>query len=472
MIYPVVLCGGSGVRLWPKSRSSFPKQFIRMNGEQTLFQSTVRRITGDEFADPHIVTSEEFRFVVTEQLEGLGVTPSSIILEPIARNTAPAILAACLCLIEHDAEATLLIAPSDHIINDTNSFRDAVFAAVPGVNDGLIATFGIAPTKPETGFGYLELGERLNDRSWSLKSFVEKPALEAAISMIASNEFLWNSGIFLFRADVMLDAFLRYYPEMVETIRRSVELGKSDMKFFRPEEASWKSLPDISIDYAIMEAAENLCVIPYNGDWADLGSWSSVADHYGDQADRSGNVTIGPSYSYDCENTFLHGDDPGPVLVGVGLNDVVAVSTGDAVLISSKSHAQKVRDVVFDLKELGVMQTTQSLRDFRPWGWFETLAHGPAFNVKKIVVNPGQALSLQSHKYRAEHWIIVEGVAAVTISNNKNYIHPNESVYVPAGEIHRLENEGDCLVVVIEVQTGSYFGEDDIVRYSDVYDRA
>ncbi|OED47235.1 mannose-1-phosphate guanylyltransferase/mannose-6-phosphate isomerase [Rhodobacteraceae bacterium (ex Bugula neritina AB1)] len=472
MITPVLLCGGSGTRLWPLSRKSYPKQFVPLTGGETLFQASARRLSGAEFAPPLVLTNSGFRFIVTEQLAGAGIDPGAILIEPEGRNTAPAVLAAALRLEASDPEGLMLVAPSDHVVPDAAAFRTAVKAGVAAAEAGQLVTFGIKPDRAETGYGYLELAKDPGDfapRPLGLKRFVEKPDAAIAAQMLASGSFLWNAGIFLFSVKAILAAFAAHAPDLLPPVRQAVDQGRSDLGFLRLDPEAWAAAPDISIDYAVMEKAANLSVVPYAGGWSDLGGWDAVWRESG--PDRAGVVTTGPATAIDCTDSLLRAEDDRVELVGIGLKDVIAVAMPDAVLVADASRAQDVKQVVAALQAKGARQATEFPKDHRPWGWFESLAMGDRFQVKRIQVHPGAALSLQSHHHRAEHWIVVEGTAKVTISGTARLVSENQSVYVPLGETHRLENPGKLPVVLIEVQTGSYLGEDDIIRYEDVYAR-
>ena len=471
MIHPVILCGGSGTRLWPVSRSNFPKQFVQLYGEGSLFQQSALRVSAKGFNGPIIITASQFRFTVADQLQSIDVKPASIVLEPSSRNTAPAVAIASLLVVKSAPDGLLLLVPSDHVIPDNYYFRSVVRAASSAANSGQIVTFGIRPTRPETGYGYLQVGADGQGACRNLNRFVEKPNEATAQEMIASGDYLWNAGIFLFRADVMIKAFEAYAPDILEIARRALDASKPDLDFVRIGEKEWSEIPSTSIDYAIMEKANNLSVMPYDGEWSDLGSWSAVAEQSRDDADDQGNIVSDNAYIIDSEGSYLRSDDQNVKLIGIGLKDTVAVATGDAVLVVAKDKSQKVRDIVELMKVDGAKQATEFKRDYRPWGWFESVAMGERFQVKRIVVKPGGILSLQSHKYRAEHWIVVEGTAEVTIGAAVQSVGENQSVYVPRGAIHRLKNPGTENMTLIEVQTGSYLGEDDIVRHEDVYAR-
>ncbi|MFV0409388.1 MAG: mannose-1-phosphate guanylyltransferase/mannose-6-phosphate isomerase [Paracoccus sp. (in: a-proteobacteria)] len=471
-IYPVLLCGGSGTRLWPLSRKSHPKQFVPLIGEDTLFQQAALRFAGgNAYQAPIVVTGSDFRFVVTEQLMAVGIDPGAVIIEPEPRNTAPAVLSAALYLMARDPEAIMLIAPSDHAIPDANAFRAAVMRGLPAVAEGKIVTFGITPDRAETGYGYLELAEA-PDRAEApvdLSRFVEKPNAAAAHEMLTSGRFLWNAGIFLARAADMVEAYRRHAPDVVEPVSTALHDARADLGFLRLEPVSYAAAPSISVDYAVMEKAGNLAVVPFSDGWSDLGGWDAVWREQGPDAD--GVALSGPAEAIDCRDTLLRAESEAQVLVGIGLDNIIAIAMPDAVLVAPKDRAQDVKKAVEVLKARGKSQAETLPRDFRPWGWYETLVLGGRFQVKRIVVNPGASLSLQSHHHRAEHWIVVEGTAKVTIDDQTRLMTENQSVYIPLGAVHRMENPGKLPMVLIEVQTGSYLGEDDIVRYDDIYAR-
>jgi len=472
LIHPLLLCGGSGTRLWPLSRKSYPKQFARIMGEESLFQAAARRLAGPGFAAPMVVTGNDFRFIVTEQLAACEMAPRAILIEPEGRNTAPAVLAAALVLIAQDPGALMLVAPSDHVIPDSDAFRAAVAAAAPRALAGDLVTFGITPTRPETGYGYLELAAGSDAGAatpQTLARFVEKPDALRAAEMVAAGHYLWNAGIFLFTAETLVAAFRVHAPEVLAPVQAAVEQAHADLGFVRLSPVAWDQVPDISIDYAIMEKAANLAVMPFAAGWSDLGGWDAVWQEAG--PDAEGNVCSSHATAIGCSGTLLRSEADTLELVGIGLTDIIAVATPDAVLVAHKSDSQRVKDAVAALKAQGRLQATAFPFDHRPWGWFESLVIGSRFQVKRIVVHPGAALSLQSHHHRSEHWIVVEGTARVTVDQEVKLVTENQSVYIPLGAVHRMENPGKVPMVLIEVQTGSYLGEDDIIRYEDVYAR-
>ena len=473
LIHPIVLCGGSGTRLWPLSRKSYPKQFVPLIGPETLFQSTLKRMTGDGFAAPLVLTGDDFRFIVSEQMAAIDITPAAIMIEPDSRNTAPALLVAALWVARQNPDAMLLAVPSDHVIPDDISFRNAVRAAAAQAQSGDIITFGVTPTRPETGYGYLKLAESADvmaDLPQQLEAFVEKPDQTNALSMLADRRHLWNAGIFLFTARTLIDAFTLHQPEILALAEEALSNTESDLNFQRLAVAPWQKLPSISIDYAIMEKVSNLAVMPWRGAWSDLGSWEAIWQEQ--DADSEGNVLSGLATAIDCRGCLLRSESEGVELVAIGLEDVIAIAMPDAVLVARKSDSQRVKEAVAALQSKGARQAEAFPRDHRPWGWFDSLVVGTRFQVKRIFVHPGAALSLQSHHHRSEHWIVVQGTAKVTIADKVQIITENQSVYIPLGALHRLENPGKVPMVLIEVQTGSYLGEDDIIRYEDVYSRS
>ncbi len=472
-IHPLLLCGGSGTRLWPLSRKSYPKQFTKLIGDESLFQASARRLSGPGFAAPAVITGADYRFVVSEQLAAVEIAAAATLIEPAGRNTAPAILAAALELHARAPGALMLVAPSDHVIPDAAAFRDAVAAAVPAAEGAQLVTFGIRPDRAETGYGWLALSERPDADfppvAQPLKGFVEKPDAATAQELLDGGTHLWNAGIFLFSTEAILAAFETHQPEMLAQVGRAVEEAERDLHFLRLAPDPWAGCADISIDYAVMEKADNLTVVPFGGAWSDLGGWDAVWRESG--PNDMGVAISGPATAIDCTDSLLRAEDSQQALVGIGLEDIIAVAMPDAVLVAHKDRAQDVKQVVAALKAQGAVQAETLPRDFRPWGWYESLVVGGRFQVKRIHVHPGAALSLQSHHHRSEHWIVVQGTAKVTIDDEVKLISENQSVYIPLGAVHRMENPGMVPMVLIEVQTGSYLGEDDIIRYEDVYAR-
>ena len=468
-ITPIILCGGSGSRLWPLSRKSYPKQFVPLVGDKTLFQNSATRLTGKQFKNPVIVTNSDYRFIVNEQLQEIGIDPGAILIEPEGRNTAPAILAAALFEYQINPDAILVVAPSDHVINDVNAFQLAIEEAYKVALDGQLVTFGIKPTHPETGYGYLELSKVSTAQAVPLKAFVEKPDLTNAKKMFQSENFLWNSGIFLFQAKDIIEAFKKYSPSDLDAVNSSLANSINDIGFCRLNHTDWVKTENISIDYAIMEKSENLSVVPFSAGWSDLGGWDAV---WRENVSKTNGVnTSSNTTAIDCKNSLIRSEDDSIEVVGIGLKNIITIAMKDAVLVADMSKSQDVKKAVNILKEKEESQATQFPKDHRPWGWFDSLTLNEKFQVKKIHVHPGASLSLQSHKYRAEHWIVVSGVAEVTIDEEVKLVSENQSVYIPLGAIHRMRNPGKKPMELIEVQTGTYFGEDDIVRYDDIYSR-
>ncbi|WP_295532788.1 mannose-1-phosphate guanylyltransferase/mannose-6-phosphate isomerase [uncultured Thioclava sp.] len=473
-ITPALLCGGSGTRLWPLSRKSYPKQFAPLMDDQTLFQAAARRMSGAGFHAPIILTHTDFRFIVTEQLAAAGITPSAVLIEPLARNTAPSVLAAAVHLERTSPDGLLLIAPSDHVVTDSTRFLAAIEAGRSAAMAGKIVTFGVSPTRPETGYGYIEPApssdpETDSQQPRDIVRFIEKPDAAHAADMLAQGGYLWNTGIVLASARTIIAAFAEHAPDLLDPVTSAVESARPDLDFIRLDSASWAEATEISFDYAIMERARNLAVVTLDTDWSDLGDWAAVLR--ASNPDARGVALSGAATAIDCDMSLLRSEDEGLQLVGLGLHGVIAVAMPDAVLVADASRAQEVKEVVAKLRAQKAKQATEFPKDHRPWGWFESLATGSRFQVKRIVVHPGAALSLQSHHHRSEHWIVVAGTARVTVNDKVSLISENESVYIPLGATHRMENPGKFPMVLIEVQTGAYLGEDDIVRYEDVYAR-
>ncbi|MCX7889478.1 MAG: mannose-1-phosphate guanylyltransferase/mannose-6-phosphate isomerase [Rhodobacteraceae bacterium] len=468
MLTPVILCGGSGTRLWPLSRKGYPKQFVPLTGQESLFQATARRLSGPPFRPPLVVTAADFRFIAAGQLAEAGVTPGAILIEPEPRNTGPAVLAAALHALSGDPDALLLVAPSDHVIGRPAAFRAAVEAGIAAARAGRIVTFGAVPDRAETGYGWLEPAEAAGDAGHPaavpLRRFVEKPRAALAAELLAGGRHLWNMGIFLARADALVAAFDSLAPDLGPPLRASLAGATRDLDFLRLASAPWGQVRAVSFDYAVMEQAADVAVVRCDAGWSDLGDWEAVAREVA--APRAGVTAI------DCdEATLLRADGPGLHVVGLGLRGIVAVAMPDAVLVADRARAQDVRLAVERLRERGVAQADALPRVHRPWGWYETLVAGERFQVKRILVAPGGILSLQSHVHRAEHWVVVTGTVRVTIGDRTDLLTENQSAYIPLGTVHRLENPGRVPAVLIEVQTGAYLAEDDIRRFEDAYAR-
>lgn len=464
-ITPVILCGGAGTRLWPLSRRAFPKQFAPLIGEGNLFQQAATRMSGPGWDAPVIVTAHAFRFIAAQHLAEIGCAPAALLLEPEARDTAPALLAAALHIARDRPEALILAAPADHRIADDAAFQATIATARPLAEAGHIVTIGIPPDRPETGYGYLRLGEAPH----TVAAFVEKPDAARAAQMLSHGGYLWNAGLFLMRAQTLIAAFETHAPHILPPVRAALAGAAPDLDFLRLAPAPWAEVEATSIDYAVMEKAKGLRVVPHGGDWSDLGGWDAVARAA--PADADGVVHTGPVTAMDCTDSLLRAEAPGQRLVGLGLRDVVAVAMPDAVLVADRARLGDLGDVVGALRVAGAPQADAFPRSHRPWGWFETLHRGPGVHVKRIHVDPGGVLSLQSHRHRAEHWVVVQGTARVTIADRTHRLEANQSIYVPQNARHRLENAGDAPMELIEVQTGAYLEEDDITRHEDVYAR-
>lgn len=468
-ITPILLCGGSGTRLWPLSRKSFPKQFTDLVGGESLFQASARRFVGEGFKAPLLVTGEDFRFIVTEQLDEIGISAAGIMIEPEGRNTAPAAVAAAILAAKTDPDAIILLVPSDHAVADQEAFRQAVLMAAAAAVEGQIVTFGIAPTRAEIGYGWLEIGEGTHPGVHRLSRFIEKPDLAKAETLLADDRYLWNAGVFLASAKTLIEAYRTHAPEILKTVQAALDTASGDMSFTRIDPSLWAAVPEDSIDFAVMEKAKNVSVVRFDGHWSDMGSWEAVWQE--SPKDENGNALSDHATAFACENTLLRSENDEIELVGIGLKNTVAIAMRDAVIVADITDSQNVKKAVSVLKARRAKQATQFPVDHRPWGWYETLILADRFQVKRIHVHPGAALSLQSHVHRSEHWIVVQGTARVTVNEEVKLLTENQSVYIPLGAVHRMENPGKVPMVLIEVQTGSYLGEDDIFRYEDVYAR-
>ncbi len=470
-IVPVVLSGGSGTRLWPLSRASYPKQFLPLAAEQSLIQETVARAGTATDAPPIVVCSADHRFLVAEQLRALGIPAgplgARIVLEPLARNTAPAVAVAALLAAESDPDSLLLVLAADHAIADVAGFAAAIHTAADVAAQGRLVTFGMKPDRPETGYGYIRAGSPLGEGAAEVAAFVEKPDAATAAKYVAEG-YLWNSGSFLFPAALVLAELGAHAPAVLEAARAAVAAAKSDLDFLRLDETAFAQAPSISIDYAVMEKTKKAAVVPASIGWSDIGSFDAL---WGvGTKDAAGNVAIGDALVLDSRNSFVRSD--GMLTAVLGLSDAIVVTSDDAVLVTTRAHAQDVKKIVDALKARGRKEGTEHRRMYRPWGFYEGLIQGDRFQVKRIQVTPGAKLSLQKHFHRAEHWVVVKGTAIVTRDAETLMVRETESVYLPLGCVHRMENPGKIPLVLIEVQVGSYTGEDDIVRIEDTYGRA
>jgi mannose-1-phosphate guanylyltransferase/mannose-6-phosphate isomerase len=468
-IVPVILSGGSGTRLWPVSRESFPKQLWPLISDRTLLQETALRARGNGFAPPVIVCNQEHRFLIAEQLRNAGIADARILLEPIGRNSAPAIAAAAMLVAEQDPDAVLWLLAADHAIADSAALHQALGIAVRAARTGRIVTFGMRPTAPETGYGYIERGAPLTDAqgAYTVARFVEKPGAAEAAQLVAGGRHLWNSGMFVFTARTLLQEIEAHAPEVSRAVGQAIATRKDDLDFIRLGVDAFTNSPSISLDYAVAERTSRAAVVPADIGWSDVGSWGALWEL--GEKDNAGNVAVGDVLLEAAQNCYVRSD--GMLAAVVGLKDAVVVVTADAVLAMHRGHAQDVKNIVDRLKSAGRHEAVAHNRMYRPWGFYETLILGDRFQVKRIVVTPGCKLSLQKHFHRAEHWVVVKGSALVTRDNETLLIRENESIYLPLGSVHRLENPGKIPLTLIEVQSGAYLGEDDIVRLDDIYNR-
>ena len=467
-LHPVILCGGSGTRLWPSSRKAYPKQFTALVGDHSLYQTTLLRFTGEGFARPLVMTGEDFRFLAVEQAEQVGLSDASIVVEPVGRDTAPAILAAAM-MLKDTPDDLMLVAPADHVMSDPDAFHKAIDLGRAAAEDGALVTFGVTPDRPETGYGYLQLAGRPEGVT-TVTKFTEKPDLETAKAMLEAGHYLWNAGLFMGRVKDFIAAFETHAPELIEPVRAAVSGSVRDLDFNRLALEPFSTARAISVDYAIMEKADWVVAVSLDCGWSDLGAWDAL--WMATDRDEAGNASSGDVTVVDCEGSYLRSEEPGMALVGLGLKDIVAVAMRDAVFVAEKSRSQDVKALVETLRAAGKAQADDYPRFHRPWGWYETLCLGSRFQVKRIMVKPEGVLSLQSHRHRSEHWIVVAGTAEVTSGDEVKLVTENQGVYIPLGEKHRMANPGKVPMYLIEVQTGAYLGEDDIVRYDDIYDRS
>ena len=466
-IVPVILAGGTGTRLWPVSRDTMPKQFLPLVGDRSTFQQALARVSDkDLFAPPIVMTSEGFRFFARRQAQEMGLDPT-VVLEPMRRDSAAAIAAAATIACQRNPAAIVLTLAADHVILDPELFRAACLAGRDAARDGHIVTFGICPSEPKTGYGYIRPGAALGHAGVNaVAAFVEKPDAATAARYVADG-YLWNSGNFMFRADVLLDELTRCAPAITQAVGAAVAQAASDLGFVRLDAEAFGRAPQTSIDYALMERTDRAAVVEGRFRWSDIGNWAAIFDIA--ERDGAGNATHGPVVMFDARDCLVHAEE---VLTAVvGAKDLVVVASPDAVLVVPRERAEAVKDLVAALKEAAHPQATEHRRVYRPWGHYESVDAGDRFQVKRLVVAPGGTLSLQKHLHRAEHWVVVRGTAEVTIGDLKKIVHENESAYIPIGAVHRLANPGKIQLELIEVQTGGYFGEDDIIRFEDVYKR-
>ena len=469
MILPVIVAGGTGSRLWPLSRQLNPKQFLPLaDAEMSMLQATILRLRGLDAATPQLICNEQHRFLAAEQLRQLDMEHASILLEPVGRNTAPAIALAALQACKDGQDPVLLVLAADHLIQDVPAFHASIQSALPLAQDGKLVTFGVVPDRAETGYGYIEKGPAVGTGGFAVNRFVEKPDLATACDYLASGNFFWNSGMFMFQASRYLHELERFQPQILAACRKALEGGTQDMHFTRVDSDVFAACPDDSIDYAVMEKTADAVMVPLDAGWSDIGSWSALWDV--SPKDAHGNVFKGDVLSHASQNSYVHADSRLVTLVGV--DDLVVVETKDAVLVAHKDKVQDVKKIVEQIKNGSRQEHVNHREVYRPWGMYDSIDNGHRYQVKRITVKPGAKLSVQMHHHRAEHWIVVSGTAKVTNGERTYLVCENESTYIPIGQIHALENPGVINLELIEVQSGSYLGEDDIVRFEDKYGRA
>ncbi|CBG35110.1 TPA: mannose-1-phosphate guanylyltransferase/mannose-6-phosphate isomerase [Escherichia coli] len=467
MIIPIIMAGGSGTRLWPLSRSLYPKQFLSLINENSLLQETLKRLDGLNCLPPVIVSNNEHRFIVAEQLRQFGVDDFQIILEPVGRNTAPAVALAALKSLELHGDHHMLVLAADHAIQDIEAFHAAVLAAEQESVDNKLVTFGIVPTKPETGYGYIKKGEQVKNSVFKVNSFVEKPDLETAKNYLEQKCYLWNSGMFMFKASVYLDELKKFRPDILAACKESLSSASTDLDFIRLNSDVFAECPDESIDYAVMEKTQDCVVIPLDADWSDIGSWTSLWEI--SEKDEHENVSHGDVINYDSRNNYIYSE--GSLISTVGVNNLIIVQTKDALLVAQQDNVQDIKKIVEILKKQKRSEHISHREVYRPWGRYDSVERGDRYQVKRITVKPGECLSTQMHHHRAEHWVVVAGTAKVTCGERTFFVTENESTFIPIGTVHTLENPGKIPLEVIEIQSGVYLGDDDIVRLSDKYGR-
>lgn len=467
MIIPIIMAGGSGTRLWPLSRSLYPKQFLSLINENSLLQETLKRLDGLNCLPPVIVSNNEHRFIVAEQLRQFGVDDFQIILEPVGRNTAPAVALAALKSLELHGDHHMLVLAADHAIQDIEAFHAAVLAAEQESVDNKLVTFGIVPTKPETGYGYIKKGEQVKNSVFKVNSFVEKPDLETAKNYLEQKCYLWNSGMFMFKASVYLDELKKFRPDILAACKESLSSASTDLDFIRLNSDVFAECPDESIDYAVMEKTQDCVVIPLDADWSDIGSWTSLWEI--SEKDEHENVSHGDVINYNSRNNYIYSE--GSLISTVGVNNLIIVQTKDALLVAQQDNVQDKKKIVEILKKQKRSEHISHREVYRPWGRYDSVERGDRYQVKRITVKPGECLSTQMHHHRAEHWVVVAGTAKVTCGERTFFVTENESTFIPIGTVHTLENPGKIPLEVIEIQSGVYLGDDDIVRLSDKYGR-
>ncbi len=470
-IYPVILSGGSGTRLWPSSRALYPKQLLSLISERTMLQETALRVTDDAlFQKPVIISNEEHRFSIRSQLSDIDIVPAAHILEPVGRNTAPAAIVAALWIAQNDPKGQLLLLPADHHIRERDGLTEAIQKASKAAEDGYLTTFGVKPTAPDTGFGYIKQGAVLKglDGVYAVDAFTEKPELDTARQFLADGNYNWNSGIFLFGVETFLNEARKHCAEMVRACESSIEKASHDLDFLRLDAASFEASPSDSIDYAVMEKTDKAATLPVDMGWNDVGSWHALWDI--GEKDNAGNVTHGDVMPVETSHSYLRSDDS--LVVTLGVENVVVVQTSDVVFVADRGRVHDVKGIVEELRKSGRSEHESHKKVFRPWGYYESLDDGDRHQVKQLYVKPGATLSLQKHAKRAEHWVVVEGTARVTLGDKTFDLEENQSTYIPIGTMHRLENATEVPLRIIEVQSGSYLGEDDIERFEDIYGRS
>ncbi|HEA2612970.1 TPA: mannose-1-phosphate guanylyltransferase/mannose-6-phosphate isomerase [Escherichia coli] len=467
MIIPIIMAGGSGTRLWPLSRSLYPKQFLSLINENSLLQETLKRLDGLNCLPPVIVSNNEHRFIVAEQLRQFGVDDFQIILEPVGRNTAPAVALAALKSLELHGDHHMLVLAADHAIQDIEAFHAAVLAAEQESVDNKLVTFGIVPTKPETGYGYIKKGEQVKNSVFKVNSFVEKPDLETAKNYLEQKCYLWNSGMFMFKASVYLDELKKFRPDILAACKESLSSASTDLDFIRLNSDVFAECPDESIDYAVMEKTQDCVVIPLDADWSDIGSWTSLWEI--SEKDEHENVSHGDVINYNSRNNYIYSE--GSLISTVGVNNLIIVQTKDALLVAQQDNVQDIKKIVEILKKQKRSEHISHREVYRPWGRYDSVERGDRYQVKRITVKPGECLSTQMHHHRAENWVVVAGTAKVTCGERTFFVTENESTFIPIGTVHTLENPGKIPLEVIEIQSGVYLGDDDIVRLSDKYGR-